>query len=565
MGTLRAMTFFKEKRAERLIAKGKWDKVIKIGAPAIGPLTIALGNEDRHIREGAMKALDRIGALTIELKVKRYIADLKDNVAEKYVRHNAVDALGNIGPAAKDAVPYLIKMLKDEDTRHVAVGTLGRIGPAAKDAVSFLVQTLDDKSRHNREAAMNALDNIGVLTIELKVKRYVADLKDNAAEWYVRRNAASALGNIGPAAKDIVPILIETLKDKNEDVCRDTVIALWKIDPTAKDVVLCLIGMLKDEDVCRDAVNAFGRIGYIGPTAKEAVPILMEMLKKRYPGGVIRALGNIGPDAKEAVPYLIPLLDINNNAILESVASTLGAIGPDAKEAVPCLIATLKLCRAGTVLSPWFKYRLLFEGVDIIKALGAIGPDAKEAVPYLMPLLGIVSGNVGNFAAKALYKIGQPAVFFLIEALESKDTKICSHAEKILAKLNSLTPEARAMSKDICYARSKFIEAIERRNYPSYFRYGVKGDALERVNQYIETAYDFIKKYGDFSVELIDGEYDEAIDQLPIRVAAELGLDNLPKHLSKSIPVQEFMRWRKVIVPLKPPVFVITPRNRSSS
>ena len=53
-----------------------------------------------------------------------------------YVRDADVDALGEIGPEAKSAVPALTKMLGDKDraTRRAAIGVLGKIGLAAGTA-----------------------------------------------------------------------------------------------------------------------------------------------------------------------------------------------------------------------------------------------------------------------------------------------------------------------------------------------------------------------------------------------------------------------------------------------
>ena len=53
----------------------------------------------------------------------------------------------------------------------------------------------------------------------------------------VRRNAASALGGLGPAAQDAVPALTELLKDPEGDVRRDTAWALSQLEVAAKDAV----------------------------------------------------------------------------------------------------------------------------------------------------------------------------------------------------------------------------------------------------------------------------------------------------------------------------------------
>jgi HEAT repeat protein len=56
------------------------------------------------------------------------------------IRSSAAKAIGNIGPAAREAVPALIPMLKSEEAceRAAAAGALGKIGPAAKKALPVL-------------------------------------------------------------------------------------------------------------------------------------------------------------------------------------------------------------------------------------------------------------------------------------------------------------------------------------------------------------------------------------------------------------------------------------------
>ena len=56
------------------------------------------------------------------------------------VRWKAAEALGNIGPEAKGAVPALTKALQDESciVRMRAASALGRMGPEAKQAVDSL-------------------------------------------------------------------------------------------------------------------------------------------------------------------------------------------------------------------------------------------------------------------------------------------------------------------------------------------------------------------------------------------------------------------------------------------
>jgi HEAT repeat protein len=52
-------------------------------------------------------------------------------------------------------------------------------------------------------------------------------------EIFVRFEAATALGSMGPVAKDAVPRLVELLKDENPKVRDAAASALKRIDPAA--------------------------------------------------------------------------------------------------------------------------------------------------------------------------------------------------------------------------------------------------------------------------------------------------------------------------------------------
>ncbi len=151
--------------------------------------------------------------LQLKQRVQLYIKNLDLPVADD--RKHAAVTLGQIGPAAKDAVPHLVELLKDPDAlvRRAAAGALGMIGAAAKDAVPHLIDLLKD------------------------------------SDTDVRRAAAGALGMIGPAAKDAVPHLVDLLKDPDADVRRAAAGALGGIGAAAKDAIAHLVDHLKDPDV----------------------------------------------------------------------------------------------------------------------------------------------------------------------------------------------------------------------------------------------------------------------------------------------------------------------------
>jgi HEAT repeat protein len=131
----------------------------QFGHKAIPTLTelIKRGNPDSV--EQATLALATIGPDS----VPALIAVLNDGyfIEIPFVRRDAALALGQIGPAAKAAVPRLTEMLEVFSVESAAATALGQIGPAAKASVPALTKQLNHRDKEVREAARQALVQIG--------------------------------------------------------------------------------------------------------------------------------------------------------------------------------------------------------------------------------------------------------------------------------------------------------------------------------------------------------------------------------------------------------------------
>ncbi len=96
----------------------------------------------------------------------------------------------------------------------------------------------------------------------------------------------------------------------------------------------------KDPKVRASAARELGHIGAIrASNAKEAIPVLFDLLKKDKEAEVrraaITALGQLEPDPERALPAFQEALKDKSPQVRAAAAGALGMLGADAKEAVP--------------------------------------------------------------------------------------------------------------------------------------------------------------------------------------------------------------------------------------
>ncbi|PZM82182.1 MAG: hypothetical protein DKM50_04175 [Candidatus Margulisiibacteriota bacterium] len=136
-----------------------------------------------------------------------------------------------MGPAAKAAVPTLIKLCGDSnsDVRKSAAEALGKMGPAAKDAIPALIKLFGDS--YVRDLAIKALCKMGPDAVPALIKLCGDSDRD------VRIDAAEALGKMGPAAKDAIPALIKLCGDSDSVVklfATQNIVVLGAVDSEKK-------------------------------------------------------------------------------------------------------------------------------------------------------------------------------------------------------------------------------------------------------------------------------------------------------------------------------------------
>ncbi|MBL8793758.1 MAG: HEAT repeat domain-containing protein [Planctomycetia bacterium] len=342
-------------------------------APANDPQRVValirqLGADKFQDREAASRALEAAGAEALEplrqaakgtdLEIARRAAEIVP-IVERNVeiaaliqvvardtewtkRMDAAEKLGHHGKYAARAFPMLLAATKDEYplVSYAAIKALGRVDP--KRALPELIGIAQGP------VGYGSLPGV----------------------------AAIALGEIGPLAREAVPVLVELLAGKDRFVRRESALALGLIGGNDARLAPALLKATSDseQEVRYRAVEAVGRLQEL---TAECVPALIDFLQKHQ-----------GPEEDL----------FRHNAVVGAALQTLGRLGPRAEKAVPVLLTVLKNER-------------FINGahVDALKTLELIGPAAKEAVPLLNDLAaGRMYGGVYRNKARRVLEAIRP-------------------------------------------------------------------------------------------------------------------------------------------------------------
>jgi HEAT repeat protein len=126
------------------------------------------------------------------------------------------------------------------ELRRIAVWTLKDRGAAARDAVPFLVESLQDEDPSVVDAVFSALEAIGPAPLS-SLPRLRCALKEHVPA--VRQGAAEAIGGVGPGALEAAEDLIEALGDRD---CSVRVSAMHALVAIGERAVPALLEALAD-------------------------------------------------------------------------------------------------------------------------------------------------------------------------------------------------------------------------------------------------------------------------------------------------------------------------------
>ncbi len=210
----------------------------------LGPmLEEALRDADEETTRHALDAVAGLGpAMVPQLVGALRFESLRPRVAF---------LLGEMGPDAAPAVEALIELVDDSNrrTRHEALMSLAKIGPAARSAVPTLVETLRQCNERCQYGAAYALGRIGLDAEAAKPALLDAAQGDDDTLALL---SAWALAQIAPecteCAEETVPVLTAGLEHPSAEHRREAAAALGLLGPLARAAVPALEKATRDAD-----------------------------------------------------------------------------------------------------------------------------------------------------------------------------------------------------------------------------------------------------------------------------------------------------------------------------
>jgi HEAT repeat protein len=237
---------------------------------ACKPLSATLDANNQEVSVAACRALEEIAevrrklggasnkaaeALTKALRDSGVVAKLARKLSDKEARVQlaAIYVLETLEAEAAPAAKEVAVALADPNpyVRWGAARTAGRMAPqGAGQAVTPLAKLLADEHEDVRLTALAALERYGPAAKDAVPALVQTVKKGETAE---RQSAMTALIAVGANAiqdrKEVVgSALRDTLKDKEAEVRLTAVRALGRLDPTTKESIEALRGALHDTD-----------------------------------------------------------------------------------------------------------------------------------------------------------------------------------------------------------------------------------------------------------------------------------------------------------------------------
>jgi HEAT repeat protein len=320
----------------------------------------------------------------------------------------------------------------DDLTRWLAAQALGQMGPAARAAVPALVAALDDPTE---EVALNALAALHAIAPDDRsaVPAVVRRLEIDGGPWQDWADASAWLGaeRDRALAKSVLPRLVEQLRQATADTWPTLEVQLRHLGPVA-----------------RDAAPILERIFHTPPKGVSRVGVLLAWLAvSDDPVPALRA--GLGHGDEEVRYWAVHWMRDSDSpaagalpALVEAMRSGKGASNPVSQQAFAAILAVAESRPRAAALAETLQMPPFC--AEAVAALGRMGPEARPALAALRGLLKDEKHRVG--VAWAMVSIGGPdrEALAVLESAFMADS--WQEWETALVLAGALGPQARGLA-----------------------------------------------------------------------------------------------------------------------
>jgi HEAT repeat protein len=418
----------------------------------------------------------------------------------------AIRFLGKVGPAASPALTTLVEELvapQEYQTRALAREALGRIDPAwpqtpaARQAIPTLALHLTSGDADRREAAAWALEHIDKgwekspearRTIPKLVLRLAAPDDFAAGQARDLLAAIDPKWTQGAEARQVVPVLVERLTAPEGDARRAAAV-LGLLGPTARAAVPALVeasaGLGPHPECARAATAALQRIDPDWRRSATARRIAVDLAgrladpKAQNPWKLYGTLVALGPGSQAAIGQLQKVLSSEERVVRPRALAGLARIDTDWYKGEPGLRAYQDLLRLLEDTDPDVR-RAAVEGLDRLPR----HRDLQAAIAALVVALS--ESNLADPAGKLLERLdkdwtqsqsGRKAIPVLIRRLAAPQPKVREAAARILGQFGTNATDAVPALLDRLTDGGMTAPA-----FPAWQRTGVASEALAALD-----------------------------------------------------------------------------------
>lgn len=266
---------------------------------------------------------------------------------EEFTKMMLAGQFGRIGPAARAAIPSLLKVALQpgpakgrDEARLAAIRTLAKVDPTGEASAAAIGKLL-----YNQDASLvtTTIDTLGIMAQQSPM--LLPPLQEALWHWRlpVRVIAARHLGRLDALRReDVDPFLSRVVSDDLEGrVSAATV--LGHAHAHAHVATAALVQALKDPNasVVQAAVQSLVLFAQNTNVARSiritAAKAILERGSENQSWSTMDLLPRIVPEAAGTVPLLISALANASERTRGKAAITLGLLGSEAREAVPAL------------------------------------------------------------------------------------------------------------------------------------------------------------------------------------------------------------------------------------